>query len=336
MPDRLISAAVGPDGTVYVPCHDGNLYAIHADGTEYWAAALRGMTWSAPAVGLDGAIYTSADDKLIALNADGSRRWTAKVAYVGSQSSPTVGPDGTVYICCANQELYAVDSAGQIKWTFLTGDDIRSTPALAVDGSLRFCSADGNLYAVEADGSLRWAYHTSGIQWSSPSISAEGVTYVGAEDGCLHAVNSDGTLRWRTELGDSVRTPVVGPDGTIYVSHSGSEAEGGYAMCALDSEGGVRWRYRLDRAAPYSPAIGPGGELYFVTGVTNPATALRQKVQYVTSNGHGRLYALSSDGQVKWRIDFKDDVRCSPALSADGVLYVTSNSGKLYAIGLEQ
>jgi hypothetical protein len=44
-----------------------------------------------------------------------------------------------------------------------------------------------------------------------------------------------------------------------------------------------------------------------------------------------KLYALGPDGSLKWSYTTGDWVESSPAIGADGTLYVGSHDGKLYA-----
>ena len=45
-----------------------------------------------------------------------------------------------------------------------------------------------------------------------------------------------------------------------------------------------------------------------------------------------KLYAITPAGQVKWTVTTGAQVFSSPAIAADGTVYVGSNDGKLYAI----
>jgi outer membrane protein assembly factor BamB len=46
----------------------------------------------------------------------------------------------------------------------------------------------------------------------------------------------------------------------------------------------------------------------------------------------GNLYALNSDGTEKWRFATGDDIWASPAVASDGTIYICSDTGKLYAL----
>jgi outer membrane protein assembly factor BamB len=77
------------------------------------------------------------------------------------------------------------------------------------------------------------------------------------------------------------------------------------------------WRYQIKEgvsASNYSsPAIGPDGTIY-------------------VGSQDDYLYAVNSDGTLKWRLQTGGVVRSSPAIGADGTIYVGSYDNRLYAI----
>ena len=79
----------------------------------------------------------------------------------------------------------------------------------------------------------------------------------------------------------------------------------------------IIWRYQIQAGAPQSnyssPAIGPDSTIY--VGSTD-----------------NYLYAVNSDGTLKWRFPTGDVVRSSPAIAPDGTIYVGSYDNHLYAI----
>ncbi|MBM3238015.1 PQQ-like beta-propeller repeat protein, partial [Candidatus Poribacteria bacterium] len=49
-------------------------------------------------------------------------------------------------------------------------------------------SNDNNLYAINPDGSMKWKFKTEGYVYSSPAIGSDGTVYVGSEDDHLYAL----------------------------------------------------------------------------------------------------------------------------------------------------
>jgi outer membrane protein assembly factor BamB len=113
--------------------------------------------------------------------------------------------------------------------------------------------------------------------------------------------------------------PSVGSDGTLYFG------AGRCYLYALHPDGSIAWVTNLQPQFQYqinfrsTPAIGPDGDLYFVAG--------------------GRLYRASSSGSVMWEYvtdNSSASLVVSPALAADGTVYIGSTYGStLYAVSTD-
>ena len=55
-------------------------------------------------------------------------------------------------------------------------------------------------------------------------------------------------------------------------------------------------------------------------------------VDFIESFGHKKLYALNADGTKHWEFDAGGNVYSSPAVGADGTIYVGSYDDNLYAL----
>ncbi|MCK5651743.1 MAG: PQQ-like beta-propeller repeat protein [Gemmatimonadetes bacterium] len=175
------SPAIDADGTIYVPAEDGDkgyLYAINPDGQQRWRYAVQGAgraLRSSPAIAPDGTIYvgTKFGDpaaQMLALNPDGTIKWTLDVEpVVGADDiycSPTIGADGTIYFGAETGFFYAVDAAGNLKWSIkLNGGNVWSSPALLDDGTLYF----GNV-GLSWEG--EWYGYLFAVQTNSPGLAA--------------------------------------------------------------------------------------------------------------------------------------------------------------------
>jgi len=148
-------------------------------------------------------------------------------------------------------DLYTYqDTAGTQKWTLTLDSDYTIFGALAADKSGNIIASIGGgtgtwkpakLIALAPDGNQLW--HTQELDHngaSSPVVSPDGTIYVSGYYK-LYAFNSDGTLKWSHEFPEAqIGQPKVAPDGTVYVNHVGS---GSYIrrLFALNPEGEVIW-----------------------------------------------------------------------------------------------
>jgi outer membrane protein assembly factor BamB len=84
------------------------------------------------------------------------------------------------------------------------------------------------------------------------------------------------------------------------------------SITTLSSEA-IKWRYKItDWGISSSPAIGSASTIY------------------VGSSSY--LYAINSEGSLKWKCKTDWSISSSPAIGSDGTIYVGSNDGYLYAI----
>jgi outer membrane protein assembly factor BamB len=328
------SPIVAADGRIYLTA-DGYLYALEPDGSERWRVQTGGCQGTA-AVSPGAVVYVTGttaggvDAALHAIDQNGRLLWTFDAP--GTRPLPfstALGPDGTIYFGVGSPDgasgaLYAVWPDGRLKWKHVTAFLEGSTPAIAPDGTVYVGSAGdaGVLYAVRPDGSPKWQFATGGRVNSSPLVAGDGAVYVGSADGRLHALEPDGRPRWSVALGPiGFSSPALGADGTVYVG-------AGDALVAVRSDGTVAWRASclVGGLVESSPAVGRDGAIVFQTG--RPPTV----------SGGAVLCALEPDGRRRWSFQTEigrssgQTLVSSPAIAADGLLYVGSPDGSLQAL----
>ncbi len=253
-------------------------------------------------------------------------------------SSPSIGYDGTLYFGSGlntngvDSFLYAVNrDDGSLKWKFKAHGCIFSSPAVLPDGTIYFGSMDRNLYAVEDSvtyAKLKWRQPHLFWVYSSPAVGADGTIYAGGLDFKFYAVNPDGTVKWSYQTGWCVfSSPAIGPEGELYV---GSKDHNLYAFEDSLTYAKVRWAHPFGtfydgHLVDSSPALGDDGTLY--VGVDPYGAAGQTPVPIDTA-----FYAVNPDGTRKWSFVMEDGTESSPALGTDGMVYIGSYDGNLYAI----
>jgi outer membrane protein assembly factor BamB len=331
------------DGRVFFGSYDGNFYALNADTGK--------LIWR---------FVTTGERRWRAVNLDGMR--PAGELYSDPwdffQSSPAI-VDGVIYFGTGEGVLYALDAeTGTARWTFETADTIHSSPAVA-DGTVYFGNMESRLYAVDADtGEPRWHYQAGtdsnsfnqhGLQ-SSPAV-ANGRVYIGGRDGGVHVVDAQtGEAVWKfdTSMSWVLGSPAVAGN-SIYFGTSDTsklyavDATTGEPLFSTSSEtcifsspaivgetvyvgtcGGVlfaidavsgetRWSFRteaheLDRPGVLNP-----------DGTWDPAKVFAG--EYTFENATAAVERILDLGAFL----------SSPVLH-DGVLYVGSGDGHLYAL----
>jgi hypothetical protein len=146
---------------LYFACRDGNIYAVYSG--------------------------------------DGSRLWNVTTGTEAQSSVRYENDSGFVYFGTSDNNLYAVNSTGQIAWSFETGNWVISTP-LVYKGLVYAGSYDGNLYAVST---IRTSFlFSSNNVTGSPvfingtSYADAGVKYVQVRFNGSEWENATGTANW--------------------------------------------------------------------------------------------------------------------------------------------
>lgn len=272
-------------------------------------------------------------------------------------SSPAVW-NGAVYFGSGDGNVYALDAnSGTLKWKFQTGDVVHASPAIA-GGTLFIGSWDSYFYALDAaTGKEKWRsktgedhkiYNQVGIQ-SSAAIS-DGIVYFGCRDSNFYALDAaTGQQRWVfNNKGSWVITSPAIEDGKVFFATSDSAL-----FYALDAKTGAP-AFSLKFKWPMfsSPAIA-GTMLYLGSHegklIAIDLAAQKPVWEFQTDGSRQNSSTFTKpDGSPKYEIAFTEDfydnlvegvskmqnvgaVLSSPVI-VDGVIYVGSTDGNLYAI----
>jgi outer membrane protein assembly factor BamB len=233
-------------------------------------------------------------------------------------ASPTLGADGTIYSTPGDNNLYAFNPDGTLKWTYAAAWPLGASPAIGADGTIYASSVGvlagddsyGYLYAVNPDGTLKWTFQTGSEVESSPAIAADGTIYVYCDDGKLYAINPDGTPKWALAEGlaftNERSSPAIGGDGTIYFE----SADGN--TYAVNPDGSLKWSFPASDGES-SPAVGADGTIY-VGSLFFTVCLYCHDV--------AALFAINPDGSLKWfYLNPNYSVLSSPAIGVDGSIY---------------
>ena len=325
------SVTVGSDGRVHIACEDGKLYTLDSGGATLWTLDVNSPLLSAPSIGPDGSLYVGAKDgKVYAVDPGGAARWsyaTGDAIY----SSPAVAPEGSIYVGSTDGTFCALNPDGTELWRFRTkgpgvlpSDVVFGSPALATDGTVYITGLyDPNLYALNpADGSIKWVCRfppnsedPNAASWpfASPVVADDGTIYQTLlYDSHLYALEpTDGTIRWSVDLcdpnlfaedteiptdSDGWSEPVLGPDGTIYVS-----LDDPY-LRAVDPAGIVKWAKPFGEAGGFTMVVDNTGVVY-------------------AASDDGFIYMVAPDGS-ELISGLTGGWPAYPVIAADGLLIV--------------
>jgi outer membrane protein assembly factor BamB len=168
-----------------------------------------------------------------------------------------------------------------------------------------------------------WTVPLSDVSHTGVTVLG-GVAVVGADDGTVTAIDATGKELWSQRVGDHVLAPIAASGDQVYAAVR-PEARGAAALVALRaSDGSQAWRYEpgssvLDVGAPSvgQPSTGDtagAGDTVFVVG----------------SDASLRAVA-ASDGSERWAAPVYSPTAGSPPAVSDDAVYVTDQSGTVYA-----
>jgi alpha-tubulin suppressor-like RCC1 family protein len=259
-------------------------------------------------------------------------KWSTRVQ--GMPGSPVVSSNGTIYVPTGmlNRDttgyLYALRPDGSEIWnTSFSGLPSCTAPALVADGTIyvHMNGGEGNQVALErmeavtTNGYTKFIFYFNDVVGSyttptpsTPAVASDGTIYVGSMDTRLYAINPDGTLKWRRTL--SVSSINVSPalphaENAIYTSDAGS------TLGSFNTAGNTNWLRSYDDG---------GGSTAGQISIAPDGTV------YVSDKWNKQLVAFDPNGNEKWRYTLTDYLNCTPALAADGTIYVCADG--LYAI----
>ena len=272
-------------------------------------------------------------------------------------SSPTVAK-GIVYFGSGDHNVYALDVAtGTLKWKFKTGDVVHASPAV-VNNVVYIGSWDRNMYALDAmTGAKLWQFQTGAdsaiynqVGIASSAAVINGVVFFGCRDGHFYAVDTKtGAQKWNVDnnKGWVIASPAI-KDGVVYFP----TADGQKFKAVDAATGAVKYSITMKTISFSSPAI-VGSTIYFGTSdgwvhaldLSNGSTkadfqtdgSKANASKYTDEKGGLKSSALYPDFTLEGMYIGVDRMQqlgsiLSSAVIADGILYVGSTDGNLYAL----
>lgn len=174
-----------------------------------------------------------------------------------------------------------------------------------------FQSWDGKLYALESlTGRHRWNATLGFTTYSSPTVDSDaGVLFIGLYNKSVRAYNaSSGALMWSYATKDRVMAAptLLGPNLLLVGCYD-------FGLHALNRTTGARvWMFNASAPIYSTAAVDVNGAIFFTGGKS--------------------VFALNRNGGLLWSLDVgSTQMYSSPAIGRDGVLYVGTDNGGLYA-----
>ncbi len=267
-----------------------------------------------------------------------------------------VAADGTLYAANEDGQVFALDPEGQLVWTFDpgTGRPVDGDMALGADGTL-YVGIGAIVHAILPNGNEFWSKEMDNTV-KGLAIGIDGNIYVSNGSSTFVALDPSGNEQWTFNPGRGVDYPAtVAADGTVYF---GTPDKNHDNFFALDPDGSLKWSANIGDNRN-SPALAPDGSVYLpievaftpqgflvkldpddgseiwrheVDGSVTTSPAVGADGVVYLGTDSEKLFAVNADGSERWTFDLGHDTVCSPAIAPDGSLYIGSRESLLYAV----
>ncbi len=327
---------IGADETLFIVIKD-KLVAMNKDGSVKWEADNPNY-YALPALGKDD-VYVGSESSLRSFDQKtGKPSWEFNVPG-NIDMQLLIADDGTIYFGSVGEEkdeenaidaiYYALNSDGTKKWssTFPKGANIYAS-AIGPDGTI-YVAGDKLRALNPTDGSIKWEFDAAGLNGLfGPAVGDEGIIYFGSNNGGptkeesrFYAINPDGTEKWSLLTGFIETSPAIGYDGTIYFHNyeyrEGVTGDYPRGVHAVNPDGTKKWSHNIqcpdwdpfkNAGSDSSILVDPEGSIYFGTECSV-------------------VYALKSDGTLKWSASIGSEFDNRPTIGKDGTLYICHAGG---------
>ena len=347
------------DGIVCLGNWDGNFYGLDFQtGREIWKNPageniILNINFFNSNTVADGTVYISnlSTNKnqaiLTAIDLQtGREKWQFDVQVQSATSSnnyfyaiSVAVANGVVYFGCNDGNLYAIDAAsGDRLWYFRTTKNMYLSHPAVKDNIVCVCSSDGYLYAIDISTQQKlWKFEIGGISlgYALVPVIANNKVYVVVNNKILYAIDLEtGLESWNlTKEKISISQPAI-TDRFVCLVDSNNE------LYALDpATGETIWTLSSENFPAYgSPVI--ADNIIYLSGI-----GCLQAIDLETKEKLWEFKPESTDffqpkfwldlGSEAWKIFTGDypslDLFSAPVI-ADGVIYVGSAYGYLYAL----
>jgi len=260
---------------------------------------------------------------------------------------PVITPD---LVLAPADKLYALDrNVGRVRWSY---DPDVGGPFDGVQGVV---ADDSHAYAVTArdreelllsfdlrTGEIAWQVELPDVVYSRPVFDGDGHIVFANADGDLSAYTRTGALAWQLDVdsrGSRIPAPqpVVGVDGTIYVTPAGYDR-----IVHVDPAGGLLGRFTTADVYHFALAVADDGRM-----VSSDDDGLRiygrdgALARHVATAGlvpgparfgtggriffaaeHVGAFVLDADGAPVWNVPMPDLLRGTPFEAPNGSIFI--------------
>lgn len=213
------SPLVLPDGSVIVGAFDLAVHRLDAEGRRMFRAPVEERITGSIALADRRMLAVPSGRMVVWMTVDGEVRGRVPVGQ-DVVAGPAVADDGTVWVLTGDGAIHALEPGASVRSRTELGVRVSLTQTIAVgtDGAVRVGAREPAFLSIGPNGTERWRVGNEGIFPGGVTVDPRGVAVTIDQNGAMYAFEPDGSLRWRLPLAsNSLASPVVGSDGTVYV-----------------------------------------------------------------------------------------------------------------------
>jgi outer membrane protein assembly factor BamB len=217
----------------------------------------------------------------------------------------------------------------KIQWQISTGSKLLTGIALGSEGTI-YVGSDDSLCAISSDGKLLWKHAVFSGMGAAPVVGSNGTIYLTSSVGDVQSVNADGSSRWDSHYGlIGFDSPPVLSNEVLYLANTVSDI----------------WAFKADSSDPKLWTVQTEREGVGFAGLTLPGTARLNQTRSAAAplvGLDGNLYiprqkwlhSLSPDGAERWTIPLSKGLLGAAAIGQDGTIYLGNQASdtKVYAV----
>lgn len=246
--------------------------------------------------------------------------------FVGVNVTPAKESSTTT---TSNQEssghsgVFAFSPDNKVLWVSKINGKVSGPLAIGKGGTV-YAAIENNLVALkEKDGSAKWKVPLNSESTSGVVLGQDGTVYVATSEGkTLYAVSSDGNLKWTYTANSQIdNPPAIGSDGTVYFT--GRDLY----LYAVRADSSLKWKFKVTEQGTdqlSAPALGQDDTVYF--GGNRNQGYLTDADDTKEGVSKEYLYAISPDGNLKWRFQASGKTVNTPAVAKDGSIVFSTTT----------
>jgi len=300
------SPALDGSGNIYFGSTNNLLYSISGEGVENWSFDTGGIISASPSITSDGNILIgSCSNSFFALNADGSVQWQYN-DNASFKVSASVDCTGRIYVANETGKLYAFSPTGDVLWSHQFSVDPEYPALITPDGSI-IISSGTRTYALSKEGDMLWQFNASNP--INTPLTSNGDNIFFATQSHFYGVDIYSGEEVIQEYQENyIKTsPVMDTQGNFYVAVQQERIN------VLNPQGTLSWNIELGSQSYTTLAIDEASKLYL-------------------GCDDNTVRCYSNIGNQEWSFTADGNLLTSPVLSQQGVIYICSQTGQLYAI----